>query len=87
VFHELVQCSSFSNERNCWSLKLELAQYREIIGFAQFGSDSDDETKYLLKRGKLLTEILKQDKYHPLSLDSQILILFAGLYNYMDFLS
>jgi len=66
------------------SLKLELAQYREIAGFAQFGSDLDDNTKRELARGKMLTELLKQDRYKPLPLGYQILILFAGLNHFLD---
>jgi F-type H+-transporting ATPase subunit alpha len=48
------------------SLKLELAQFREIESFSSFGSDLDEETKYLLSKGYRLVEILKQDKYSPL---------------------
>jgi proton translocating ATP synthase F1 alpha subunit len=66
------------------SLKLELAQYREMLGFASFGSDLDDSTKEILKRGALLTEILKQDRYVPLSIDKQVLIIYAGIFNYLN---
>lgn len=66
------------------SLKLELAQYREMLGFASFGSDLDDSTKEILRRGALLTEILKQDRYFPLSIDKQVLIVYAGIFNYLD---
>ena len=48
------------------SLKLELAQYREIAAFAQFGSDLDEATRYLLNRGERLTELLKQPQYAPI---------------------
>jgi proton translocating ATP synthase F1 alpha subunit len=66
------------------SLKLELAQFREIESFAQFGSDLDDATKHLLNRGKKLTELLKQSQYTPLSIDKQIFIIFAGVKGFLD---
>jgi len=66
------------------SLKLELAQYREIAAFAQFGSDLDDATQQLLNRGKHLTELLKQSQYAPLAIEKQILIVFAGVNGYFD---
>jgi len=66
------------------SLKLELAQYREIASFAQFGSDLDDATQHLLNRGKHLTELLKQSQYTPLAIEKQILIVFAGVNGYFD---
>jgi len=66
------------------SLKLELAQFREIAGFAQFGSDLDEATQYLLKRGTLLTELLKQPQYNPLSIEKQIISIFAGINGYLD---
>ena len=66
------------------SLKLELAQYREIASFAQFGSDLDDATQHLLNRGKHLTELLKQSQYNPLAIEKQILIVFAGVNGYFD---
>jgi proton translocating ATP synthase F1 alpha subunit len=66
------------------SLKLELAQYREMESFAQFGSDLDDSTRRLLGRGERLTELLKQPQYRPLSIQFQILILFAGVGGFLD---
>jgi len=66
------------------SLKLELAQYREIESFAQFGSDLDEATQRLLNRGKHLTELLKQPQYTPLSIEKQILSIFAGVNGYFD---
>lgn len=66
------------------SLKLELAQFREIAGFAQFGSDLDEATQYLLKRGTLLTELLKQPQYNPLSIEKQVISIFAGINGYLD---
>lgn len=61
------------------TLRLELAQFRELAAFAQFGSDLDEETKKKLERGKRLTEILKQKQYEPLSLEKQVLIIYAGV--------
>jgi len=64
------------------SLKLELAQYREIAGFAQFGSDLDEATTLLLKRGLMLTKLLTQDVNMPYEIEKQIILLFGGLNNY-----
>jgi len=69
------------------SLKLELAQYRESLGFAKFGSDMDEATQNLLKRGNVLTELLKQNKYSPLPIEQQILIIFAGMLGYANDIS
>jgi F-type H+-transporting ATPase subunit alpha len=66
------------------TLKLELAQYRELAAFAQFGSDLDKATQNQLNRGKRLVEILKQDQYQPLPFSKQILIIFAGTNGYLD---
>ena len=66
------------------SLKLELAQYREVAAFAQFGSDLDAATQYLLNRGARLTEILKQGLNIPLAIEKQIVIVFAGVNGYFD---
>jgi F-type H+-transporting ATPase subunit alpha len=66
------------------SLKLELAQFREIEGFEQFGDSLDKSTQDLLKKGKCLTELLKQFKYAPLSLDNEILSIYAGVNGYLD---
>src|SRR5689334_4827578 len=66
------------------SLKLELAQYRELAAFAQFGSDLDKATQQQLNRGQRLVEILKQDQYRPLPFSKQILIIFAGTNGYLD---
>jgi proton translocating ATP synthase F1 alpha subunit len=66
------------------SLKLELAQFREIASFAQFGSDLDDATQQLLKRGSFLTELLKQPQFSPLPIEKQILIIFAGVKGHLD---
>jgi F-type H+-transporting ATPase subunit alpha len=66
------------------SLKLELAQYRELAAFAQFGSDLDKATQAQLNRGSRLVEILKQDQYQPLPFSKQILIIFAGTGGFLD---
>jgi F-type H+/Na+-transporting ATPase subunit alpha len=65
-------------------LKLELAQYRELAAFAQFGSDLDKATQNQLNRGKRLVEILKQNQFQPLPFSKQILIIFAGTGGYLD---
>ncbi|HLW51506.1 MAG TPA: F0F1 ATP synthase subunit alpha [Candidatus Angelobacter sp.] len=66
------------------TLKLELAQYRELAAFAQFGSDLDKATQNQLNRGSRLVEILKQDQYQPLPFAKQILIIFAGTNGFLD---
>uniref|UniRef100_A0A803NCT8 ATP synthase subunit alpha, mitochondrial n=1 Tax=Chenopodium quinoa TaxID=63459 RepID=A0A803NCT8_CHEQI len=63
----------------CGSLKLELAQYREVAAFAQFGSDLDAATQALLNRGARLTEVLKQPQYAPLPIEKQILVIYAAV--------
>ena len=66
------------------SIKLELAQYREMAAFAQFGSDLDASTQKLLNRGSKLTELLKQDQYSPLTVGEQVVTVFAGVRGYLD---
>jgi len=66
------------------SLRLELAQYRALAAFAQFGSDLDKASQQQLNRGRRLVEILKQDQYSPLPVEKQILIIFAGTSAYLD---
>merc|ERR1712087_508996 len=66
------------------TLKLELAQYREVAAFAQFGSDLDAATQALLKRGVRLTELLKQPQYEPLPVEEQVVCIFAGVRGFMD---
>lgn len=66
------------------SLKLELAQYREIASFAKFGSNLDEETQQILNRGSRLTEILKQDQFSPLSVTKQVLMIFSGVFGFLD---
>jgi len=66
------------------TLRLDLAQYRELAAFSQFGSDLDKATLAQLNRGKRLTEILKQDQYAPLPVEKQVLIIFAGTNGFLD---
>ena len=65
-------------------IKLELAQYREMAAFAQFGSDLDAATQRLLNRGARLTELLKQDQYAPLPVEEQVVAIYAGVRGYLD---
>jgi F-type H+-transporting ATPase subunit alpha len=69
------------------SIKLDLAQFREMEAFSQFASDLDQSTKDLLERGRRLTEILKQPQYKPLRVEQQVLIIFAGVKGYLDKIS
>lgn len=66
------------------SLKLYLAQYREVAAFAQFGSDLDASTRFLLSRGARLTELLKQGQYQPLPTEVQVPIIYAGVNGLLD---
>lgn len=66
------------------SLKLELAQYREVAAFAQFGSDLDASTQQLLNRGEKLTELLKQKQYVPMVAEEQVCVLYAGVKGFLD---
>jgi F-type H+-transporting ATPase subunit alpha len=66
------------------TLKLDLAQYREMAAFAQFGSDLDPASQRLLHRGERLTEMLKQNQYEPLPVEKQVLIIFAANEGYFD---
>jgi len=66
------------------SIKLELAQYREMAAFAQFSSDLDQATQNLLARGARLTELLKQPQYTPLPIEEQVVTIFAGVNGYTD---
>jgi F-type H+-transporting ATPase subunit alpha len=65
-------------------IKLELAQYREMEAFAQFASDLDASTQKLLARGARLTQLLKQPQYSPLTVDEQVVVIFAGTRGYLD---
>ena len=66
------------------SMKLDLAQYRELAAFAQFGSDLDKATQHQLNRGQRLTELLKQPQFSPLPFSKQILAIYAGTNGYLD---
>ncbi len=66
------------------SIKLELAQYREMAAFAQFASDLDASTQQLLNRGAKLTELLKQGQYSPMSIEDQVVVIYAGVNGYLD---
>jgi F-type H+/Na+-transporting ATPase subunit alpha len=66
------------------SIKLELAQYREMAAFAQFGSDLDASTQRLLNRGAKLTELLKQPQYQPLPVEDEVAVIYAGVKGYLD---
>lgn len=65
----------------CGTLRLELAQYRELAAFAQFGSDLDKEAERSLEKGKRLIEILKQDQFQPMPVEKQVIIIYAGVSN------
>ena len=64
-------------------IKLELAQYRELASFSQFGSDLDAETKARLEHGAILMEVLKQPQYQPLPVEQQVMIIYAAINNYL----
>ena len=66
------------------SIKLELAQYREMAAFAQFGSDLDASTQRLLNRGARLTELLKQPQFSPMPVEEQVVSIFAGVNGFLD---
>ncbi len=66
------------------SIKLDLAQYREMAAFAQFASDLDAATQRLLNRGARLTELLKQPQYHPMQMAEQVCVVFSGVHGYLD---
>lgn len=65
-------------------LKLELAQYREVAAFAQFGSDLDAATQQLLNRGAQLTELLKQKQFVPMPAEEQVCVIYAGVRGFLD---
>merc|ERR1711948_176519 len=66
------------------SMKLELAQYREVAAFAQFGSDLDAATQQLLNRGVRLTELLKQGQYVPMPIEDQVAVIYCGVRGFLD---
>lgn len=65
------------------TLRIELAQYRELVNFTQFGSDLDKETVRRLEKGKRLTQILQQEQYSPMDVEKQIIILYCGVHDYL----
>jgi len=71
-------------KKTAGSLRLDLAQYRELAAFAQFGTDLDDNTKRVLKRGAMMTDLLKQPQYHPLPVDEQVCRIFAVTQGALD---
>ena len=66
------------------TLRIDLAQFRELAAFAQFGSDLDKSTQDQLERGKRLTEILKQPQYKPMSMEQEVMIIYAGTKGFLD---
>lgn len=66
------------------SLRLDLAQYRELAAFTQFGSELDERTQAQLRRGEIMVEVLKQDRLMPVALEQQVMIIFAGIKGYLD---
>tara|TARA_B100000123_G_scaffold256354_1_gene219425 strand:- start:22 stop:732 length:711 start_codon:yes stop_codon:yes gene_type:complete len=69
------------------SIKLDLAQFREMEAFSQFASDLDQSTRNLLERGRRLTEILKQPQYAPLKVEEQVVVIFSGVRGHLDKIS
>ena len=66
------------------TVRLDLAQYRELAAFAQFGSDLDEATQKTLRKGEILVEILKQSQYSPMSVGLQVAVLYAATKGYLD---
>jgi len=66
------------------TMKLDLAQYREVAAFAQFGSDMDASTQQLLSRGQRLTELLKQNQYKPMDVAVQVCVIYTGVRGHLD---
>ena len=78
-------CSSdLAMKKVAGKIKGELAQYREMAAFAQFGSDLDASTQRLLNRGSRLTELLKQPQFSPLKMEEQVVVIWAGTNGYLD---
>ena len=65
-------------------MRLDLAQYRELAAFAQFGSDLDKATQAQLLRGEKMVEVLKQGQYLPMPVEDQVMVIFAGVEGYLD---
>jgi F-type H+/Na+-transporting ATPase subunit alpha len=68
-------------------LKLDLAQFRELAAFMQFGSELDEATRKRIEQGKRLTELLKQPQYEPIPFEKQVVAIYAGVNGYMDDIS
>lgn len=66
------------------TLRIDLSQYQELAGFAQFGSELDKESQRQIERGKRMTELLKQNQYAPLKVSEEVLVLYAGTHGYLD---
>lgn len=66
------------------TLRIDLSQYQELAGFAQFGSELDKESQRQIARGKRMTELLKQNQYAPLKVGEEVLVLYAGTHGYLD---
>ncbi len=66
------------------TLRVDMSQYQELAGFAQFGSELDKESQRQIERGKRMSELLKQDQYQPMRLSQQVLALYAGTNGYTD---
>ena len=66
------------------TLRIDLSQYQELAGFAQFGSELDKESQRQIARGKRMTELLKQNQYAPLKVEEEVLVLYAGTHGYLD---
>lgn len=66
------------------TLRIDLSQYQELAGFAQFGSELDKESQRQIERGKRMTELLKQNQYAPLKVGEEVLVLYAGTHGYLD---
>ena len=66
------------------SIKMDLANYHELLSFAQFGSDLDENTKNIIRHGKALMEVLKQEQYAPLAMEYELIDIFASKYGYVD---
>jgi F-type H+/Na+-transporting ATPase subunit alpha len=87
VSHVYVNTQIKAMKQVAGSLRLDMAQYRALAAFSQFGSDLDKATQSQLNRGGRLTEILKQDQYTPLPVEKQVAIIFAGTNGYLDSLA
>ena len=66
------------------TLRIDLSQYQELEGFAQFGSELDKESQRQIARGKRMTELLKQNQYSPMKVGEEVLVLYAGTHGYLD---